>query len=165
MKDHWLWLPFNCFEVRLKGNDNMEIWNTLHDFWQLFLCHSFIKCLHFCKLKGLVFSSIVYKNISKFETGSKLFSSTFENQTCFLSDHICMDRAPYFYYLRNISPFLTTPLSYNPFCTHYYIDPQTNTITSSPDRNTQHIWIHSYELFPVKSSIHLYTLSWGSGLA
>ena len=32
---------------------------------------------------------------------------------------------PQLSYLHNISPFLTTPLSYNHFCTH---DPQTNTI-------------------------------------
>ena len=32
-----------------------------------------------------------------------------------------------------LHPFL------KPLLTHYYIDPETNTITSSPDRNTQHI--------------------------
>ena len=38
-----------------------------------------------------------------------------------------------------VLPVYTTFLQ--PFCTHYYIDPQTNKITVSPDRNTQHILI------------------------
>ena len=40
--------------------------------------------------------------------------------------------------LRNISLFPVYIPLLQPLCTHYYIDPQTNTVTSSPDRNTPH---------------------------
>ena len=47
-----------------------------------------------------------------------------------------------------LHPFL------QPLFTHYYIDPQTNTITFSPDRNTQHILIHSYAILLSCQPIH-----------
>ena len=61
-------------------------------------------------------------------------------------------------YMATLFPVYIFPTAFSTAFTHYYTDPQTNTITSFRGRNTQHIFICYIKATLHISSVYIYTV-------